>query len=89
FDGGVVSHTILSKDGKRQTIGAIRPGQYHFKTEEGERMDIISGECFVKLATESLEKKYSTGETFFVAPRSSFDITVKEGLTEYLCSFES
>ncbi|MFN0116765.1 MAG: pyrimidine/purine nucleoside phosphorylase, partial [Elusimicrobiota bacterium] len=42
FDGGVVSHTILSKDGKRQTIGAIRPGQYHFKTEEGERMDIIS-----------------------------------------------
>lgn len=93
FDGGVVSHTILLPGNVKKTVGIIRPGKYHFNTDAAERMDVISGSCSVKLDGgafgEQLEiKTYTTGQTFNVPAKSGFDIEVKEGLIEYLCSFE-
>lgn len=88
FDGGVVSHTILHKDGKKQTVGVIRPGTYKFNTDAPERMDIIAGDCKVKQAGETEWKPYAAGQTFKVPGKSSFEISVEKGLCEYLCSFE-
>ncbi|OGR84854.1 MAG: hypothetical protein A2901_04080 [Elusimicrobia bacterium RIFCSPLOWO2_01_FULL_54_10] len=87
FDGGVVSHTVITADGERKTVGLIRKGEYHFTTDAPERMDIISGTCRVKLAGEKDWKTYSAGAGFNVAEKSAFDIAVDTGLAEYLCSF--
>ena len=87
FEGGVVSHTVLSAGGKKQTIGLIRPGSYHFTTDAPERMDIIGGVCRVKLTGDNDWKTYHAGEFFNVPGKSAFDIAVESGLAEYLCSF--
>jgi len=87
FDGGVVSHTLVTGSGARQTVGFIRPGEYHFNTQAPEQMDIVAGQCRVKLAGEKEWKNYAVGQTFRVAGNSSFDIVVEKGFAEYLCSF--
>lgn len=88
FDGGVTSHTILLQDGTRKTVGMIRKGTYHFTTDAPEQMDILAGECRVKLAGEPDWKRVNAGQTFHVPGKSSFDITVDSGIAEYLCSFK-
>jgi purine/pyrimidine-nucleoside phosphorylase len=88
FDGRVVSHTLRFSDGSKKTLGLIYPGDFEFKTDAPERMDIISGECRVRQAGQSEWKSYRSGETFNVAGRSSFEITVATGIAEYVCSFE-
>ena len=87
FDGGVVSHTVLSEDGRRRTVGLIRKGEYHFTTDAPEQMDIIAGACRVKQAGEKDWKTYAAGQAFKVPGKSSFDIAVDSGLAEYLCAF--
>lgn len=88
FDGGVISHTTVSVDGVKKTVGLIRPGQYHFNTGAPERMDIIAGTCKVKLAGQKDWTTFTGGQTFHVPGNSSFDIGVESGLAEYLCTFE-
>ncbi|MBL8024135.1 MAG: pyrimidine/purine nucleoside phosphorylase [Elusimicrobia bacterium] len=87
FEGKVVSHS-LTMDGKKKTVGVIYPGSFHFKTEAPERMDIVAGNCRVKTGGEPDWKTFTAGDHFVVAGKSSFDIVVEAGLTEYLCSFE-
>jgi purine/pyrimidine-nucleoside phosphorylase len=88
FDGKVVSHTVLTADG-RKTVGVIYPGSFKFNTEAAERMDIIAGSCRVRVAGESLWKLYSAGQFFCVPEKSSFEISVEQGVAEYLCTFEA
>ena len=87
FDGKVVSHTIFIPDGGRKTLGLIYPGKFHFGTDQAERMEIIAGECTVKLDGESGPKTYVAGEQFEVPAKSGFDIEVSRGICEYVCSF--
>jgi uncharacterized protein YaiE (UPF0345 family) len=88
FDGGVISHTVKNPDGRKQTLGIIRPGTYRFDTQGAERMDIIAGSCRVKHAGEGAWVTYGAGQTFRVPAKSFFEIAVDSGLAEYLCSFE-
>mgnify|MGYP001823686287 CR=1 FL=1 len=87
FDGKVVSHTVITSEGERKTLGLIYAGTYHFGTEAAERMDIISGNCQVVLdgTTESLVIK--PGSSFDVPASSGFTITVEDCICEYICSF--
>jgi uncharacterized protein YaiE (UPF0345 family) len=87
FDGGVISHTAVSEDGSKKTLGLIRPGAYHFNTDAPERMDIVAGTCRVKFANDKNWKTFQAGEAFNVPGKSSFDIAVDDGLAEYLCTF--
>ena len=87
FDGKVTSHTIENKDGARQTIGLIYPGTYNFNTGVAERMDIISGSCKVRVKGRSDWTAYNEGSYFEIPGKSSFDIVVEKGITEYLCSY--
>jgi uncharacterized protein YaiE (UPF0345 family) len=87
FDGRVVSHSILFADQSKKTLGLIYPGQFHFGTEKAERMEIVAGQCAVKLDGQSAVKIYGAGDTFEVPAKSGFDIGVKTGICEYICSY--
>jgi hypothetical protein len=87
FDGKVVSHSILFADQSKKTLGLIYPGQYHFGTDRAERMEIIAGDCSVKLDGQTTVNNYSAGQLFEVPAKSGFDIEVKSGICEYICSF--
>jgi len=89
FDGKVVSHSILFEDGSKKTLGLIYPGKFHFGTDKAERMEIVAGECSVKLDGQKNAAAYSTGHTFEVPSKSGFDIEVTRGICEYICSFLS
>ena len=87
FDGKVVSHTVLFPDGSKKTLGLIYPGKFHFGTDKAERMEIVAGACQVKLDGGAQVQSYSAGQLFEVPSKSGFDIEVKEGICEYICSF--
>ena len=87
FDGGVLSHTVLLPGNVKKTLGIIRPGTYHFNTDAPERMEIISGECRVKLDGGGLETAYAADTHFDVPAKSGFQISVVSGICEYICSF--
>ena len=87
FDGKVVSHSILLPDGSKKTLGLIYPGKFYFGTAKAERMEIVAGQCSVKLDGQSNVANYAASQVFEVPAKSGFDIEVKQGLCEYICSF--
>ena len=87
FDGKVVSHSILFPDGSKKTLGLIYPGKFHFGTDQAERMEIVAGACAVQLDGHPAVKDYAAGTFFAVPAKSGFDIEVKSGICEYICSF--
>jgi purine/pyrimidine-nucleoside phosphorylase len=87
FNGKVVSHSILFPDGSKKTLGLIYPGEFHFATDKAERMEIVAGQCAVKLDGQSAVNRYAAGQIFEVPAKSGFDIEAKEGICEYICSF--
>ena len=87
FDGKVVSHTILFPDGSKKTLGLIYPGKFHFGTDKAELMEIVAGACSVKLDEEAAVTDYAVGQSFSIPAESGFDIEVKSGICEYICSF--
>ena len=87
FDGKVVSHSLLLKDSSKKSVGLIYPGTYNFATKTPELMEITAGSCRVKLAGQNDWKKYDSGGSFQVPANSAFDITVENGIVEYLCSY--
>ena len=89
FEGRVISHTIITTDGSRKTLGLIYPGEYHFGTDAAERMDITDGACEVRLDGTSETKTYARGSFFEVPAKSGFTISVKYGICQYVCSFLS
>jgi hypothetical protein len=87
FDGRVVSHTILLPDNSKKTLGLIFPGKFHFGTDKAERMEIVAGECTVKLDGRDPHTKYGPDQAFDVPAKSGFDIEVTSGACQYVCSF--
>lgn len=87
FDGKVVSHSILFPDGSKKTLGLIYPGDFHFGTAKAERMEIVAGTCLVKLDGSEVKTSYTGGQFFDVPANSGFDISVSDGICEYICSF--
>jgi purine/pyrimidine-nucleoside phosphorylase len=87
FDGKVVSHTLRFPDESRKTLGLIQPGTYHFGTDAAERMEIVAGNCRVKLDGSESWTDYPVGSAFEVPAKSGFHIEVASGICEYICSF--
>ena len=87
FNGRVVSHTILSLDGAKRTLGLIYPGTYHFGTGAAELMQIIHGRCSVVLDGSELQFSQISGSEFRVPANSGFTIAVEDGICQYVCSF--
>jgi len=87
FDGKVVSHSLIFPDGTRKTLGLIFPGQFRFNTNQAERMEIVSGECRVKINGASAAQLYQGGTGFEVPAKSVFEIEVRSGICEYICTY--
>ncbi|QQR80427.1 MAG: pyrimidine/purine nucleoside phosphorylase [Deltaproteobacteria bacterium] len=88
FDGKVVSHSIVEKDGSKKTIGLIYPGTFLFNTGAPEKMIITAGHSSVKKKDETSWTDYPAGTEFSVPGNSSFEIKVESGISEYICLFE-
>jgi len=87
FDGRVVSHSVLFPDGSKKTVGLIYPGRFHFGTSKAERMEITAGSCEVTLDGSPGARPLTAGAEFDVPANSGFDIEVRSGICEYVCSF--
>jgi len=87
FDGRVISHTIVSADGSKRTLGLIHPGTYHFGTDAAELMQIVDGKASVVLDGTESASTYEPGSEFRVSAKSGFTITVGDGICQYVCSF--
>ena len=85
FDGNVQS-IGFERHGRRATAGVIAPGEYHFGTDAPERMSVISGELFVRLAPDADWRAYPAGTAFEVPGKSGFDVRASEPAA-YLCEF--
>ena len=86
FDGNVTSRTFIEANGDKKTLGIMMPGEYTFGTNDAELMEIIGGECEVKLKDSTEWNTYTENTSFNVPANSSFDIKVKV-ITDYCCSF--
>jgi len=86
FDGKCVSHTVILADGSRKTLGVILPSRLRFETRAPERMEVVSGQCRVRLAGEADWHEYRAGEGFDVPADAAFDIEVDERM-DYICHF--
>lgn len=86
FDGKVISHTILTAEGERKTLGVILPGSYHFGTEAAELMEIVGGSCSYVLDGTEDKHPVPSGSSFNVPANSGFTITVEQEC-HYVCSF--
>lgn len=90
FDAKVVSHTVISADNSKKTLGIITtPGTYRFDTVAPELMEITDGTCEVLIDGTSETQVVAAGSSFEIAGDSGFEITVKEGVCQYVCSYLS
>ncbi len=86
FDGKCVSHSIELADGTKKSVGVILPATLHFTTGAPEVMELVEGECRIKLAGSDAWTAYSGGQSFNVPGQSAFDIEVTQTL-HYICHF--
>ncbi len=87
YDGDVVSRTVKTADGKTKTLGFMQRGVYTFHTTAAERMEILHGECRVRLEGSEDWHIYGKGESFQVPANSAFDIEVAD-ILDYICHYE-
>jgi uncharacterized protein YaiE (UPF0345 family) len=86
FDGKCVSHSVELADGTKKSVGVILPSTLTFNTGAPEVMELVEGECRVRLAGQEGWTSYAGGQSFTVPGQSSFDIEVTKPL-HYVCHF--
>lgn len=85
FDDAVQS-IGFERDGARQSVGVMAPGEYHFGTDAPERMTVVQGELVVRLPGSDEWTAYGAGTSFEVPGSSGFDLQVAAP-TAYLCEY--
>jgi uncharacterized protein YaiE (UPF0345 family) len=87
FDGKCISHSIETPDGAWKTVGVILPSTLKFNTSRPEVMELVEGDCRVRLAGSNDWIRYQGGESFKVPGATSFEIEVTTAL-HYICHFD-
>ena len=70
----------------KKSVGVILPSSLRFNTGAPERMELIEGECRVKLPGSADWVVFRGGQSFDVPGQSAFDIEVTQTL-HYVCHF--
>ena len=86
FEGRVISRNITFRDGTIKTLGVMLPGEYEFKTQSREVMEIITGKLNLMLKFDADWKMIKEGMKFEIPKNSSFKVKVIE-LVNYTCSY--
>jgi uncharacterized protein YaiE (UPF0345 family) len=84
FDGKVQS-LGYERNGRRQTVGVIVPGEFHFTTDGAERMTVVNGELQARIAPGPWVT-YPAGTSFEVAAKTGFDVKATAP-SAYWCEF--
>ena len=87
FDGDVISHSLQLADGSTKTLGVMKQGRYRFNTEAAEKMEIIDGNCRVRIDGDEQWIGFDSGTWFDVPGNSAFDIEIFSDTVQYICSF--
>ncbi|AUX44608.1 hypothetical protein SOCE26_060740 [Sorangium cellulosum] len=85
FNGNVQS-VGFERNGRRQTVGVIDAGEFHFSTEAPERMTVVTGELTIRLDGAAEWRLYPAGTSFEVPSKSGFDVRASRP-AGYLCEF--
>jgi uncharacterized protein YaiE (UPF0345 family) len=85
FEGRVQS-VGFERHGRRQTVGAMDAGEFHFNTDAAERMTVVSGELWIRPQGMSEYQCYAAGTSFEIGPKSGFDVRA-ELPAAYVCEF--
>lgn len=91
-EGRCHTRAILFEDGRKKMLGIILPcndegEEYQFETQTSERIEIISGECEVKLKTDLEYRYYRAGQAFLVEGDSGFSLRTDQ-VIQYICHLE-
>tara|TARA_B100000900_G_C20134199_1_gene535263 strand:+ start:211 stop:528 length:318 start_codon:yes stop_codon:yes gene_type:complete len=86
FKGKVISRNIFLNDGSKKTLGVMLTGEYEFKTEARELMEIHTGKLNYKIKENDDWKLIKEGMRFNIPKNSSFKLEVLE-LVNYTCSY--
>lgn len=86
FEGKVISRKVIFDDGTTKTLGVMLPGEYEFKTQSKELMEIISGELNFQLKDKTNWNIIKDGMSFIVEKDSSFKVKVFKTVN-YCCSY--
>ena len=92
YEGRTFSRTVWFEDGRRKMLGIILPcdnevTEYQFKTDSSERIEILAGECEIKLANDTDYTYYRAGQAFIVEGHSSYSMK-NDVIVQYICHFE-
>ena len=87
--GRSISYVIECQDGSKKTLGVILPTDkpLTFETHVCEKIEIISGKCFVKREQSEETEVYHPGEFFTVPANSRFSMQSTE-IVDYICHLE-
>lgn len=85
FDGKVQS-LGYERNGRKQTVGVIAPGEFHFNTDAAERMTVVNGELLAKTPGNSQWVVYPAGTSFEIPAKSGFDVKAVVP-SAYWCEF--
>jgi uncharacterized protein YaiE (UPF0345 family) len=86
FDGKCVSHSFVTAEGIKKSVGVVLPANLTFGTAAPEIMECVAGDCEYKLAGTEAWKTCAAGEQFSVPGNSSFDIRVSNAF-HYICHY--
>lgn len=89
FGGRSISHVILCEDGSQKTLGVILPTDQPltFETHVAEHIEIVSGQCQVRIGQQSEVQTFVAGESFDVPANSRFSMMTSE-VVDYICHLE-
>ena len=85
FDNKVQS-LGFERHGRKQTVGVIDAGEYHFNTDAPERMTVVNGELYARLPGSTQWATYPAGTSFEVPGKSGFDVKATVP-SAYWCEF--
>jgi uncharacterized protein YaiE (UPF0345 family) len=86
FFEGKVQSVGFERNGRRQTVGVIDIGEFHFNTDAPERMTVVSGELWAKVPGDAALRAFPAGTSFEVPGKSGFDVRATAPAA-YLCEF--
>jgi uncharacterized protein YaiE (UPF0345 family) len=86
FFEGKVQSVGFERNGRRQTVGVIDVGEFHFNTDAPERMTVVSGELWAKIPGDEALRAFPAGTSFEVPGKSGFDAKATAPAA-YLCEF--
>lgn len=85
FEGQVQS-VGFERLGRRQSVGVIAAGEYHFGTDAPERMTVVGGALDVRVDGSEGFVRYPAGTYFEVPGQSGFDVRA-DAPSAYLCEY--